>query len=198
MTSPRLEICGGIGVGKSTLARRLALDLPDHQVVHENYSDNPLWHMFYTAPHCFTKEKNISFLAQHVAEIKAIKDAPFIVDFCLLQDLAYAKISRIPGHYEVMEAVFQHLTIDLPPPAVIIHIKTSLSRQINQIKSRGRSVELKLDEAMLIDLNKATQEVLQQTKDESTLIIPILSEEIHEASTTTDIIKKYQGKIRAS
>src|SRR4051812_12409825 len=84
----RIEICGGIGVGKTTLAARLAAHLPQSELICENFRANPLWAAYYEAPSKFVREKNISFLAQHFAEIKHGAARTLILDFSTFQDLA--------------------------------------------------------------------------------------------------------------
>jgi len=57
----RLEIVGGIGAGKTTLARVLA-EAWSSQVVHEDVLNVPFFSKFYAAPQIYGFEKNISFL----------------------------------------------------------------------------------------------------------------------------------------
>ncbi|MXQ13509.1 deoxynucleoside kinase [Microvirga makkahensis] len=65
----RLEIAGGIGAGKTTLARVLA-DSWGSGLVHENVPDVPFFSKFYAAPQTYGLEKNISFLLSHVDLIR--------------------------------------------------------------------------------------------------------------------------------
>ena len=45
----RIEICGGIATGKTSLARSLAHHGP-YQLVEERFREIPFWEKFYTAP----------------------------------------------------------------------------------------------------------------------------------------------------
>jgi deoxyadenosine/deoxycytidine kinase len=166
----RVEICGGIGVGKSTLARRLASKLPHCVLVEENFSGNPLWRAFYSAPARFVREKNISFLAQHFAELK-IPEAPTVVaDFSTLQDLAYAIAVQDREHERVMALIHEHLLGQFSPRRIIVHLSSSLEKQLDNIAGRSRVEELMLTRPMLAILNDALEVVLNRVDSELQMI----------------------------
>jgi deoxyadenosine/deoxycytidine kinase len=65
----RLEIVGGSGAGKTTLARALA-EAWDTPVVLEDVLNVPFFSKFYAAPQVYGFEKNISFLLSHADLIR--------------------------------------------------------------------------------------------------------------------------------
>jgi deoxyadenosine/deoxycytidine kinase len=69
LSMARLEIVGGIGAGKTTLARVLA-GAWGTQVVQEDVLDVPFFSKFYAAPQVYGFEKNISFLLSHADLIR--------------------------------------------------------------------------------------------------------------------------------
>ena len=92
--SRRLEIAGGIGAGKTTLARALAECASAHPI-HEDVVTVPFFSQFYAAPQVYAFEKNISFLLSHADQVREVvsRKQPLIVcDFALFQDLSYTDI----------------------------------------------------------------------------------------------------------
>ncbi|MEA3015851.1 MAG: hypothetical protein QOI38_573 [Sphingomonadales bacterium] len=140
----RVEFCGGIGAGKSTVAEMLATRyrLP---LVREHYERIPFWEDFYRDPVAFELEKNISFLLFHGNAIRtgmARHDAQSIIcDFALFQDLAYAAMSRLPGDYVVIASVHERLIARLDLPDLVIYVRCSLDEQLTRIKRRDREPE---------------------------------------------------------
>jgi deoxyadenosine/deoxycytidine kinase len=161
MNKTRVEICGGIGVGKTTLARRLAGYIPETVLIREDFRANPIWHRYYLDPTTYFKEKNISFLAQHFAEIKAATTRA-ICDFSPLQDLAYAALVGDEEHECLMKAIYLHLARTVAPPTLVLHLTTTIDKQLAQIAERGRREEQALSQSNLQALNLALDNVLAE------------------------------------
>lgn len=156
----RIEICGGIASGKTTLARLLAED--GHcALVLEDFRKNPFWERFYQRPDLFTHEKNVCFLAQHAGEIKACTEASLsICDYAVVQDLAYASLTTSPVHSSVMTTLYEHLYAALLPPTLIIHLRCNETVQLARIRARGRREEDPITVSYLASLNVALDNVL--------------------------------------
>lgn len=185
----RIEICGGIGVGKSTFASRLAARIPTSELICEDFRANPLWAAYYEAPHRFVREKNISFLAQHFAEIKHGKSDIVITDFSTLQDLAYAQLTGDPEHQRVMQDVHYHLEKQVGPPTVVVQLVASVERQLTQIALRGRAEESLLNSQALRNLNAALTRVLSRLVEPKKLrVIDISSIDLRENTSILDQI----------
>src|SRR3954447_11075813 len=92
-TSTRVEICGGIASGKTTLANLLGSS--ERMVVREDFSSNPFWRAFYDDPNNTAFETEITFLLQHYHQIKVATnlEKSFACDFSLLLDYAYAHVT---------------------------------------------------------------------------------------------------------
>lgn len=159
MNEFRIELCGGIGIGKTTFARRLAAFLPRTTLICEDFNGNPLWKQYYAAPDRYVKEKNISFLAQHFAELKVAKSR-VVSDFSPLQDLAYASLIADVEHERVMASIHTHLSRDIMPPNLVLHLYANVDKQFAQIADRGRPEELKLTKSKLAQLNAALENIL--------------------------------------
>lgn len=154
----RIEICGGIASGKTTLAEALA-----PTPIYERFADNPFWRAFYTDPARWAEEKNFSLLLQHTAAIKEAPVTPLAVcDYAVLQDLAYATLTGSNEHLRIMRALFSHLYGQLPPPALIVHLKCDPTIQLQRIAQRARSEEAGISATYLEALNRATDVILDE------------------------------------
>ncbi|HEX8191679.1 MAG TPA: deoxynucleoside kinase [Allosphingosinicella sp.] len=154
----RLEFCGGIGSGKSTVARLLAAHyaLP---FVEEHYQEVPFWKEFYQDPESFNFEKNISFLLFHSNAVRAVTSSNRrrlpVCDFALFQDLAYAAMSGKSADYLATVAVHARLAERLGPPALIIRVTCPIETQLERIAMRGREPERAITAHYLEDLDEA-------------------------------------------
>jgi deoxyadenosine/deoxycytidine kinase len=171
MKSPRsrLEICGGIASGKTTLARRVAVNF-SCTAVFEDFCSNPFWRRFYQQPAVFYREKNICFLAQHAGELKAAGDGYVVCDYAVVQDLAYARLADNADHLATMQHVYTHLYLTQPSPRLIVHLVCNETEQLRRIRARGRREEDPITEGYLRSLNEA----LEATLASQTLACPVL------------------------
>lgn len=164
--SARIEFCGGIGAGKSTVARLLAAqsDLP---LVQENYEQIPFWEEFYRDPPAYEFEKNISFMLFHGNAIRAgiahQHADPLICDFALFQDLAYAAMSRLPDDYGALAAIHDRLAARLSSPDLIVYVRCSVDEQLARIQQRDREPERAITRSYLETLSANIEAELQRT-----------------------------------
>jgi len=152
----RVEFCGGIGAGKSTVALLLAtrLGLP---LVKEHYERIPFWEDFYRDPAGYELEKNISFLLFHghairTAVSKQVSDI-LICDFALFQDLAYGAMSRLPDDYDAIAAIHDRLIVRLAPPDLVVYVRCSPDEQLARIRRRDREPERAITRSYLESLS---------------------------------------------
>jgi deoxyguanosine kinase len=166
----RIEICGGIASGKTTLAR-LINSLGIESVL-EDFSQNPFWVPFYTNPGKYVLETEITFLMQHYHEIKKKneKHSDFVCDFSLLVDLAYAKIGLEGKKFNVFKSVFSEIVSEIHFPQLIIHLSCDPLVQFARIKQRSRSEEKLITVDFLNKLNIAINKEVEEVNDSINVI----------------------------
>lgn len=155
----RIEVCGAIASGKTTLAKRLSARL-DGLAVFEKFRENPFWSRFYAYPELFRPEKDVCFLAHHTGELKAAGSRLTVCDYAPVQDLAYARLANDAAHITMMESVYRQLYGPLPRAALIVHLRCATDELLWRIRSRGRAEELAIDAAYLVALERALTELL--------------------------------------
>ena len=123
MKSFRIEICGGIASGKTTLANLLAG--PDTKLVLENFQTNPFWQAFYADPVGTAFETEVSFLLQHYHEVKTSKNPnhKLVCDFSMYLDLAYAHVTLDQDKLEAFLASYREVEKELTAPSLLIHLR---------------------------------------------------------------------------
>lgn len=143
----RIEFCGGIGSGKSTIARMLAALRRAH-LVEEHYEQVPFWREYYAEPEQFGIEKNISFLLFHCNAIRNARRhlvaEPIICDFALFQDMSYTRLNCSAEEYIAVSHLYDRMQEKVGLPEVVVHASCSLAEQIDRIRIRGRTPELGL------------------------------------------------------
>lgn len=157
----RIEICGGIASGKTTLANLLTrLDL---QPTLENFKTNPFWRAFYADPVGTAFETEISFLLQHYHEIKIARKSgkKFVCDFSMYLDLAYAHVTLSQDKLRVFQSVYREIEKELEPPSFLIHLKCNPEIELQRIRHRGRDAENSITIEYLQKIDEQLKKILK-------------------------------------
>lgn len=178
----RIEICGGIGAGKTTFATSGLI--PSLQPLLENFKINPFWEAFYANPGQYAFETELTFLLQHYHQIKAAGDSPVICDFSFIQDLAFARMGLNGNRLKIFEGVAAECLAEIGEPSLTIHLDCSTSTLVNRIAARGRPEETKITTQFLDTLNQAIEAEL---KKDSLIIFKIDTDQLDFRSRDADV-----------
>lgn len=155
----RVEICGGIASGKTTLTtliQRLSL-IP----IFEDFEKNPFWIDFYRDPVASAFETEIAFLLQHYHAVKAAAAGSVCCDFSFELDVAYADSTMNIRERGTFGVVHQHVLEELGPPRLLIFLRCAPEIELSRIKSRGRAAEMGVSVDYLKGLNLQIQRRIQ-------------------------------------
>jgi deoxyadenosine/deoxycytidine kinase len=166
----RVEICGVIASGKTTVARLLG-NMGFYPVL-EDFQNNTFLASFYFDPPAYAFETEISLLLQHYHQVKknSQSKSPLICDFSLLLDYAFSDVTLLGKQRAVFQSVFDAVTEELHPPSVIIHLRCPPEILLQRIKRRGREVEKTITLDYLMALDQAIKRVLEQKHDQNRII----------------------------
>ena|SRR5690348_709607 len=133
-----LVVEGPIGVGKTSLATRLAKTL-GAELMLERAEENPFLERFYRDPKNAALPTQLSFLFQRARQLQELRQGDIfqpmrVSDFLLEKDPLFARLNLDDEELKLYEQVYQHLTLDAPRPDLVIYLQAPadvLSRRIN-------------------------------------------------------------------
>ena len=157
-----IAIEGPIGVGKTTLARRIA-DTFEHDLLLEEAELNPFLERFYQNRRQTALATQLFFLFQRVQKITELKQRDMfqqsrVVDFVLEKDPLFARINLEPDEFALYQKVFEKMRIDAPPPDLVIYLQASPDRLLERIERRGIPAEKLIERDYLEQLNEVYSE----------------------------------------
>ncbi|PTQ88102.1 deoxynucleoside kinase [Nitrosomonas ureae] len=158
----RIEICGGIASGKTTLAN--LLEKLNINSILESFQTNPFWRAFYADPVGTAFETEITFLLQHYHQIKVARNRGNAIasDFSMYLDLAYAHVTLPQDKQEIFLSVYREVEKELGTPALLIHLKCDPKIELKRIRERGRDVENSITIEYLQQINTQLEKILSE------------------------------------
>ena len=170
-----IAVEGPIGVGKTTLAKRLAASF-NYQTVLENAEDNPFLERFYRNHKQAALATQLFFLFQRSQKIHDLRQAAIfepvrIADFLIEKDPLFARINLDADEFQLYQKVYQQLTIDAPRPDLVIYLQAAPDVLLNRIENRGIAAERAINKDYLERLNEVYSEFFLYYDDAPLLIV---------------------------
>ena len=154
-----IAIEGPIGVGKTSLARRVATSL-GAQAVLEQAAENPFLERFYKNPRAGALPTQLYFLLQRAQQLAALKQqdlfAPArVADYLLEKDRLFARVTLDDAEYALYEQLYAKLDIQAPKPDLVVYLQAPVDVLLERISKRGVDYEQYIDRQYLERLNEA-------------------------------------------
>ncbi len=148
-----IVIEGPIGVGKTTLARRLAEAFRSDLLL-EQAGDNPFLPRFYRDPENTALQTQLFFLFQRAQQIQSLRQGDLfqpsrIVDFLIDKDRLFASLTLSHDELDLYYQVYDKLTLDAPEPDLVIYLQAPVEVLLQRIQTRAIDYEQLIDEAYL-------------------------------------------------
>lgn len=143
----RIELCGGMGSGKTTLALALEKKFHNYIAVLEAFSNAGFFSEFYDDIHSYAYETSITCLLYHLHRVKVFErqGMMMICDFSLEQDWAYAKNNLNSQEWQSFLFVYEEAIRQIQPPDLIVFLDCPEEVLLSRIKTRGRKYENSID-----------------------------------------------------
>ena len=156
-----IAIEGPIGVGKTTLVRRIS-ERMRARVVLEVVEENPFLPKFYQDRARFAFQTQVFFLMSRFPQQQALLQADLftpniIADYHLLKDRIFARLTLEDEELALYERVYKSLEEQVLKPDVLIYLHAPIPVLLDRIRQRDRPFERNFDETYLTDLAKAYQ-----------------------------------------
>jgi deoxyadenosine/deoxycytidine kinase len=154
-----IVIEGPIGVGKTSLARRLSHSL-DSELLLEEPGENPFLERFYQNPRSAALPAQLFFLFQRVRQIEDLRQADIfsdtrISDFLIEKDRLFAEINLDRHELDLYDRVFESLSVEPPVPDLVVYLQAPVDTLLFRIASRGVDYEQRIARHYLERLNEA-------------------------------------------
>lgn len=140
-----IAVEGPIGVGKTTLARRLAEDFHADLML-ESISDNPFLERFYSNPKSTGLATQLSFLMQRIKQLDGLQENGFeaavcITDFLIEKDRLFAQATLDSDELSLYDCIHRRVLTAIPVPDLVIYLQAPVDVLLKRIGKRGRSFE---------------------------------------------------------
>lgn len=150
---------GPIGVGKTSLARRLADELHADLVL-ERADDNPFLERFYRNPRAVAFQTQLHFLFQRAEQLSALNQQDLFAgqrvgDYLIEKDRLFAQLTLDAAEYGLYEQVHERLAIDAPKPDLVIYLQAPVDVLLERIAKRRIAYEQAIERGYLERLNDA-------------------------------------------
>ncbi|MDB6089721.1 MAG: Deoxynucleoside kinase [Gammaproteobacteria bacterium] len=154
-----IVIEGPIGVGKTSLARRLCGSLSAQGVL-EQAAENPFLERFYRNPRAGALPAQLYFLFQRAQQLASLKQqdlfAPLrVADYLLEKDRLFARVTLDDAEYGLYEQVYEKLDIEAPQPDLVVYLQAPVDVLLERIAKRGIGYEQRIERDYLERLNEA-------------------------------------------
>lgn len=154
-----IVIEGPIGVGKTSLARRLCASLGAEPVL-EQAAENPFLERFYRNPRDGALPAQLYFLFQRAQQLAALNQqdlfAPLrVADYLLEKDRLFARVTLDDAEFGLYEQVYAKLDIQAPKPDLVVYLQAPVDVLLERIAKRGIRYEQQIERAYLERLNEA-------------------------------------------
>jgi deoxyguanosine kinase len=183
-----IAVEGSIGVGKTTLAKKLAASF-NYTALLEDAEENPFLERFYRRREEVALATQLFFLFQRAQKFQDIRQTDIfeptrVADFMMEKDPLFARINLDRDEYQLYEKVYQQLTINAPKPDLVVYLQASTDVLLSRIENRGLAIERNIDRGYLERLNEVYSEFFLYYDGAPLLIVN--ANEIDLANSTAD------------
>lgn len=192
---------GPIGVGKTSLVRRLAGALGS-DVLLEKPEENPFLERFYASPETYALPTQLFFLFQRSRQIEVLKQtdlfrSSYVADFMLDKDQLFARVNLDQDEYRLYEQVYAQLSPNLPTPDLVIYLQAPIDVLVERIYRRGIDYEKRVDKAYLERLVEAYTDYFYHYRASPLLMVNAAEVNFVDSDSDFNMLLEYIRKSRS-
>jgi len=170
-----IAIDGVIGVGKSTLTNML-VERFEGKAVYEEVEENPFLADFYEDSKRFAFQTQMFFLLSRYRQQQEIPQRELfhqliVADYTFWKDKIFAYLNLEDRELFLYEKVANLLEKDISKPDLVVYLKSTPERLMQNIRKRGRSFERNISFEYIQSLNKAYNNFFNHYHETPLLII---------------------------
>lgn len=150
---------GPIGVGKTSLARRLARSFGSELIL-EQADENPFLERFYRNPKSAALQTQLFFLFQRTRQLENIRqhdlfDTVRVADYLIDKDKLFGRLTLDEEEFALYEQIYERLATDTPVPDLVIYLQAPVDVLLERIARRGIKYEQQIEREYLEKLQEA-------------------------------------------
>jgi deoxyguanosine kinase len=191
---------GPIGVGKTSLARRLAATL-NCDLLLEEAEENPFLKQFYRNRRQAALPTQLYFLLQRARQMEQFRHNDMfagvrVADYLLHKDRLFAELNLNANELELYDQVARTLELDPPRPDLVIYLQAPAPVLMKRVAARGLDYEQSIDESYLESLGDAYARFFYEFDSSPLLIVNAESiDPIHRESDYEELLRTI-GRVR--
>ncbi len=144
---------GPIGVGKTSLARKLA-ERFGTQLVLEEAGSNPFLERFYRDGRRYALPTQLFFLFQRVNQLRDLGQRDLFTqtvtgDFLLDKDPLFARLTLDDDELGLYQQIFDSMRPQAPVPDLVIYLQAQPDTLVERVHKRGVAMEADISESYL-------------------------------------------------
>lgn len=146
MSVPFIAVEGPIGVGKTSLSKKIA-ETFGYTLLKEIVDENPFLNKFYEDIDEWSFQTEMFFLCNRYKQLKDIKkneieqNHSVVADYHVFKNLIFAKRTLQESEYNKYEKVYDILIEDMVTPNMVIYLDATVDTLMKRIAMRGREFE---------------------------------------------------------
>lgn len=151
-----IAVEGPIGVGKTTLTKKLAEHL-NATLLLENPDAISFLPQFYQDPARYALATQLSFLFQRIEQVAGLAQMDLfhghtVADFLFDKDPLFAELTLSAEELKLYSNIYQHVRMSAPVPDLVIYLQADVDTLLARVRSRSRDYEARLGERYLRQL----------------------------------------------
>ncbi|HTB64614.1 MAG TPA: deoxynucleoside kinase [Steroidobacteraceae bacterium] len=166
---------GPIGVGKTSLARRLAQTY-EATLILEQAAENPFLERFYRNPRAAAFPAQLYFLFQRTQQQQGLNQSDLfspvrVADYLMAKDQLFARVTLDEAEFSLYEQVYAKLGVLAAKPDLVIYLQAPVDVLLARIARRGIGFEQHIERAYLTRLNEAYSRFFHEYEEAPLLIV---------------------------
>jgi len=161
-----ISVAGIIGVGKTTLTKKLA-SLLGCEVLLEPYDTNPFMPDVYAGKKELALDSQLYFLTSRVMQLdhNALKNGKiYISDYVFDKELIYGRETLTAEQLSLYEKIYQPFSHNVILPVLVIYLTDSSQNCLERIHERNRPYEQKIEQQFLEKLSDDYEQLFSNWK----------------------------------
>ena len=166
---------GPIGVGKTTLAKKLAESFGSELLL-EGADENPFMAKFYENPRSAALPTQLFFLLQRARQMQELRQGDMfspvrVSDFLIEKDRLFAELTLDDDELKLYEQIYEQLTFDVPVPDLVIYLQAPVEILLDRVSHRGIKHERLIEASYLQRISDAYIDFFYHYNDAPLLIV---------------------------